>query len=172
MSIFSSPPKCVPTRWEIAPFAELKVALTHCIFAILQFLRPQTFKASKRNSIGDGVHHASTEMTTWSPAASTLAIPHGHVDDGGNDDDHDDDRRQELRLSTRNNSCSATVSSRECAVCLESLRDGDEICTSSNADCPHMFHRACMQAWLLRQEECPCCRRSYLTFDPTDEILL
>jgi len=54
-----------------------------------------------------------------------------------------------------------------CAICLDAYKDGDMVCTSNNPECGHRFHRECMEDWLQKHEECPCCRRSYLHKDIT-----
>jgi len=62
-----------------------------------------------------------------------------------------------------------------CAICLESYQAGTEIVWSSNQQCNHVFHKNCLEQWVmkLRQSEgpiCPCCRRDFL-IDPYDLIL-
>ena len=53
----------------------------------------------------------------------------------------------------------------QCAICLLDYEDGDEISWSQNKQCEHMFHRDCVYRWLLKHNECPYCRRPYLTDD-------
>ena len=50
----------------------------------------------------------------------------------------------------------------ECSVCLASFSKGDLVSASTNKDCPHVFHRACVYPWLLRKKECPMCRYAFL----------
>lgn len=50
----------------------------------------------------------------------------------------------------------------QCAICLETFKDGDEISSSHNNDCNHGFHRECIFEWLLKHDDCPFCRRMYL----------
>ena len=57
-----------------------------------------------------------------------------------------------------------------CAICLETFKDGDEISSSQNQNCRHVFHRECIYGWLLKNEECPCCRRDYLTFESVRDV--
>lgn len=52
-----------------------------------------------------------------------------------------------------------------CAICLLEYEEGDEICWSHNKHCHHAFHKDCMLEWLLRHDECPCCRHHYLSLD-------
>jgi hypothetical protein len=49
-----------------------------------------------------------------------------------------------------------------CAICLTSFKERDMICESSNGSCRHAFHRACMESWLLKHDDCPVCREKYL----------
>lgn len=46
----------------------------------------------------------------------------------------------------------------ECPICLHDLKIGDSI---RELDvCGHMFHRSCIDLWLLRSSACPLCKRS------------
>lgn len=44
----------------------------------------------------------------------------------------------------------------DCSVCLQSFHDGDAV-RNLNA-CGHVFHRACIDLWLLRCASCPLCK--------------
>lgn len=44
----------------------------------------------------------------------------------------------------------------ECVICLTSLIEGDHV--RSLPGCSHVFHRACIDLWLLRQTSCPLCK--------------
>lgn len=57
-----------------------------------------------------------------------------------------------------------------CAICLDTYRSGDEICSSPNISCRHYFHKACAEAWLLNHDECPCCRSCYVRALPTIKL--
>jgi len=46
----------------------------------------------------------------------------------------------------------------ECPICLHALNPGDSL---RQLDvCGHMFHRSCIDLWLLRSCDCPLCKRS------------
>jgi hypothetical protein len=40
------------------------------------------------------------------------------------------------------------------------------MCVSANQQCPHQFHVKCIFDWLLKSQDCPCCRRDYLSIAP------
>lgn len=50
-----------------------------------------------------------------------------------------------------------------CGICLCEYEEGEEICWSSNIECTHLFHKDCIVEWLMRHDDCPCCRCDYLT---------
>lgn len=52
-------------------------------------------------------------------------------------------------------------SSDTCCICLEDFRLGEQLCQSYN--CSHVFHLGCMLEWLMGHDECPVCRRDYLS---------
>ncbi|XP_043708214.1 RING-H2 finger protein ATL56-like [Telopea speciosissima] len=45
---------------------------------------------------------------------------------------------------------------RDCAVCLEGLREGERCRVLPK--CKHVFHANCVDAWLIRVAACPLCR--------------
>ena len=54
-----------------------------------------------------------------------------------------------------------------CWICLEAFQVGEMVSWSSTSDCDHVFHPSCIETWLLRHDDCPCCRRLYLLVDYT-----
>lgn len=60
-------------------------------------------------------------------------------------------------------------SKKQCPICLDDYDIGDEICSSPNHECPHVFHVECMSEWLMKRNECPLCRADYLKISTTDE---
>lgn len=106
----------------------------------------QTFKLDRHSveELGDLKQTEKQECTGGLPITTSMRSDSDDVD--GNDDDE--------------------ASSGECcAVCLDEFEDGDEICSSRNKNCKHLFHRVCIYYWLLKNDNCPCCRRNYLSFD-------
>jgi len=53
-------------------------------------------------------------------------------------------------------------SAKSCPICLEGYTAGQEICWSRNDKCVHSYHLHCMQAWLMKSDDCPLCRENYL----------
>lgn len=49
-----------------------------------------------------------------------------------------------------------------CAICLDSFEVNQTVALSKNDCCRHAFHQACITEWLLKHEECPCCRSKLL----------
>lgn len=56
-----------------------------------------------------------------------------------------------------------------CTICFSHYQEGDAICWSNNPDCSHMFHKDCIEEWLMRADECPCCRLDYMMQKPSEE---
>jgi len=45
----------------------------------------------------------------------------------------------------------------QCTVCLEEMKLGG---SALELLCKHVFHRDCIEPWLLKQASCPLCRRN------------
>lgn len=56
-----------------------------------------------------------------------------------------------------------------CAICLEQFENGDDICVSYNSNCRHIFHYECCFEWVVKNDECPICRRAFLSFVAEDD---
>lgn len=50
-----------------------------------------------------------------------------------------------------------------CAICLDRFVHDEDICVSQDAQCIHVFHLECLYPWLLKSQDCPCCRRDFLS---------
>eukprot|EP00543_Licmophora_paradoxa_P015163 CAMPEP_0202477796 /NCGR_PEP_ID=MMETSP1360-20130828/94125_1 /ASSEMBLY_ACC=CAM_ASM_000848 /TAXON_ID=515479 /ORGANISM="Licmophora paradoxa, Strain CCMP2313" /LENGTH=353 /DNA_ID=CAMNT_0049105049 /DNA_START=530 /DNA_END=1591 /DNA_ORIENTATION=+ len=70
---------------------------------------------------------------------------------------------------TYNETTTDDDTSNACSICLGEYQEGDKICWSHNQYCRHVFHRECILEWLLRHDECPCCRHNFLSLDSDDE---
>ncbi len=46
-----------------------------------------------------------------------------------------------------------------CAICLADYTHGEPIQCSKN--CEHVFHAECIMDWLVKHQECPCCRTAF-----------
>lgn len=51
---------------------------------------------------------------------------------------------------------------KDCTICQENYKDGEEIVT---LPCGHLFHKECIWPWLLRHATCPTCRFQLETTD-------
>jgi len=54
-----------------------------------------------------------------------------------------------------------------CSICLNDYECGQEISSPKNGKCQHTFHKECIVGWLLKHDDCPCCRRQYLDLEST-----
>lgn len=45
----------------------------------------------------------------------------------------------------------------ECPICLDSLRAAQAVIRMPR--CTHLFHELCIRAWLVKRNQCPCCRK-------------
>jgi hypothetical protein len=58
-------------------------------------------------------------------------------------------------------------SERECSICLTALRADDP--ARQLAACGHVFHRSCIDLWLLRRADCPLCKSSVVSSMAAEE---
>lgn len=58
-------------------------------------------------------------------------------------------------LDIQSHKCTVSEISKECAVCLEKIKEGDTLTT---IDCAHTFHYSCITEWGKYKQECPLCR--------------
>jgi Ring finger domain len=124
-----------------------------------------------------------------SSAAPPVSSSSGGGDGGGDYGEEDDTLLVEipcpglLALSTaapvrteqRQQPCAGRMRqvSALCTICLGTFQVGSDIVWSSNCACEHVFHEACIEKWLMIQQQryggplCPCCRRDFVV-DPYD----
>mmetsp|Transcript_23899 Transcript_23899/g.57631 ORF Transcript_23899/g.57631 Transcript_23899/m.57631 type:complete len:266 (+) Transcript_23899:121-918(+) len=49
-----------------------------------------------------------------------------------------------------------------CAICIEPYRRNDLVSYSRMENkCAHVFHKRCIELWLVDRDDCPCCRYPY-----------
>jgi len=53
--------------------------------------------------------------------------------------------------------CDEPESGAECSICLCDLDEGDAVRTLPG--CNHVFHKACIDLWVVRRADCPLCKR-------------
>ncbi|XVF20928.1 hypothetical protein REPUB_Repub12eG0046100 [Reevesia pubescens] len=58
---------------------------------------------------------------------------------------------------------------KECAICLEELKEGDLCRILSN--CKHLYHLSCIDRWLFKEPCCPLCRGSIHASGSTHALL-
>jgi len=58
-----------------------------------------------------------------------------------------------------------------CSICLEVFHIGGTVATPHNVRCRHTFHRECISKWLLKHDECPCCRSNLLEDKDCDVLV-
>lgn len=73
----------------------------------------------------------------------------------------DDDSKHTARGSSSLES-SHQGSEECCPICYQTFEFGDEIVRSLNKLCIHEYHKDCVLPWLLKSDECPMCRASFL----------
>lgn len=56
----------------------------------------------------------------------------------------------------KKNACNGDLAMDECAICLIDMQPGDAV--RELGACGHVFHRPCIDLWLLQQASCPLCK--------------
>lgn len=51
----------------------------------------------------------------------------------------------------------------QCSVCAETIKLGDEV---RKLPCTHIFHKTCIDVWVLQHGTCPNCRTFVIPDDP------
>jgi len=78
----------------------------------------------------------------------------------------------EINGNLSNDSPELSGTEAACAICMEDYEEGDEICWSHNERCSHVFHRECIMEWLVRHDDCPCCRLNFLSLNDDSENII
>lgn len=68
--------------------------------------------------------------------------------------------RSGLNMSVK--SVDVNNSSKSCPICCEDYRSGEDIVSSKNKACEHVFHTDCIIPWLMDHNDCPMCRHEFL----------
>ena len=45
-----------------------------------------------------------------------------------------------------------------CPICLDTFEEGQDLSWSQEQKCHHIFHAECLEPWLMKHDDCPCCR--------------
>ena len=56
-----------------------------------------------------------------------------------------------------------------CAICLDQFKVNDLVSWSVNGNCDHVYHKDCIVNWLLKHNDCPYCRCSYVTLEEKED---
>jgi len=96
-----------------------------------------------------------TRPTTGSTRSSS-------VDDDASSTALDDSSAEDTGASPN------TSTLQPCHICLERFQVGDEVSWSNVSKCRHTFHKACIEEWMMKHEDCPCCRAVTLRLSRTD----
>lgn len=67
-----------------------------------------------------------------------------------------------------NVSNSQKIFNADCGICLESFEKNEKNCALSK--CGPVFHAACINPWLEKQENCPTCRGKSVKPLPTKQL--
>lgn len=84
------------------------------------------------------------------------------ADDDGSSTTLDDSSAEDPEASPN------TSTLQPCHICLERFQVGDEVSWSNVSKCGHTFHKACIEEWMVKHEDCPCCRAVTLRLPRTD----
>jgi hypothetical protein len=107
---------------------------------------------------------SSRSSLSWIPSFSSA--PSDNVSDNVSGGTLQEPRRRRRRRKSNILARAISRSFRHaetcCNICLMEYQVGEEVCLSSNEDCMHVFHKACILDWLLRTRKCPVCRRDYV----------
>jgi len=104
-------------------------------------------------------------------------LPSGNTNTASDEEENQEANREESRanLNISRHSAKSIIlhvafddlseSSDCCNICLEEFKEGQEVASSQNAECIHMFHFDCIASWLMApksMDKCPVCRNNFL----------
>jgi hypothetical protein len=64
-----------------------------------------------------------------------------------------------------------TTHHEDCPVCLEKFQSNDQFSWSKTLKCQHIFHSDCLHPWLMKHDDCPCCRTPLFDENDFDNIV-
>lgn len=115
--------------------------------------RKTTERVNRSMYLGNDVMgYASLHFMNTRSIFGDIPYLHGLMDDIESEELK---RDASVKLDIARRKCSASDISKECSVCLEKIRDGDNLGT---IDCMHTFHYSCINEWGKYKQECPLCR--------------
>lgn len=50
----------------------------------------------------------------------------------------------------------------ECPICLDTFKKDQSFSQARGGQCKHIFHEYCLTPWLLKHDDCPCCRKKII----------
>ncbi len=145
-------PACCTTFWFVLGFAMLLILFGPLkAFGIASLVVLSCFFCQQAQDRRRGSLHNDESGDVETPTIPSLEEPVG---------------RAELSvLVLRQILIDDPIVDETCEICLEALLVGEEVASSQNLACIHVFHRVCIVEALKRQTTCPCCRRDYLHSD-------
>ena len=83
----------------------------------------------------------------------------------------------EIDESEEGVSCSIIMSEEgnECPICLDTFKKDQSLSQARGGRCNHKFHEYCLTPWLLKHDDCPCCREKIIdesTLLEDDSVIL
>lgn len=100
------------------------------------------------------------EVTTLSVTSPICAVARTSSD--VSDKVGDDDDPKDIQVTLHEATSTSCHCARVCSICLSCYHANDNVAWSTNPTCPHQYHRACIEPWLILHEECPLCRCIFL----------
>jgi hypothetical protein len=78
----------------------------------------------------------------------------------------------QTKAATTPQSSPTMTTTTACTICLGNFQANERIsCSKHSTCCKHIFHTACLHAWLFKHTSCPVCRYGMVPAPPTLQIL-